>query len=81
MLDTGSNRTLIKRKLVRTESIVEGEIPVRCAHRDIITYPIAQVGINIGGRCYFMEAGIVDRLPVSVLLEWDKPDLEQLLRQ
>lgn len=28
-----------------------------------------------------MEAGVVDGLPVSVLLGWDNPDLEDLLQQ
>ena len=76
MLDTGSNRTLIRRNLVPAQKLVEGEIPVRCAHGDIITYPIAKVEIEIGGRHYMAEAGVMDRL---LLLGWDNPDLEDLL--
>ena len=59
--------------------MVEGEIPIRCAHGDI-TYPIAEVEIEIGGRHYMVEAGVVDGLPVSVILGWDSPDLENLLQ-
>ena len=81
MLDTGSNRTLIRRDLVPAQKLVEGEIPIRCAHSDIITYPIAVVEIEIGGRHYAVEAGVVDGLPVSVLLGWDNPDLKDLLQQ
>ena len=80
MLDTGSNRTLIRKDLVPVQKLVEGEIPIRCAHGDIITYPIAEVEIEIGGRHYMMEAGVVDGLPVSVILGWDNPDLEDLLQ-
>ena len=47
MLDTGSNRTLVRRDLVPAQKLVEGEIPIRCAHNDIITYPIAVVEIEI----------------------------------
>ena len=61
--------------------MVQGEIPVRCAHGDIITYPIAEIEIEVGGRHYMVEAGVVDRLPVSVLLGWDNPDLEDLLQE
>lgn len=81
MLDTGSNRTLVRRDLVPAQKMVEGEIPIRCAHGDIITYPIAVVEIEIGGRHYAVEAGVVDGLPVSALLGWDNPDLEDLLQQ
>ena len=50
MLDTGSNRTLIRGDLVTAEKLVKGEIPTRCAHGDIMTYPIAEVELEIGGR-------------------------------
>ena len=81
MLDTGSSRTLIRKDLVPAEKLVEGEIPVRCAHGDIITYPIAKIEIEIDGKHYMVEAGVVDGLPVSALLGWDNPDLEALLQR
>ena len=80
MLDTGSSRTLIRADLVNTEKLVEGEISIRCAHGDIITYPLAKVEIEIGGEHFIVEAGVVDKLPVSVLLGWDVPRLEDLLQ-
>ena len=80
MLDTGSNRTLIRRDLVPTEKPVEGEISVRWAHGDVITYPLAKVAIEIGGEHYNVEAGVVDRLPVSILVGWDVPQLVNLLQ-
>ena len=80
MLDTGSSRTLIRADLVHTEKPVEGEISIRCAHGDIITYPLAKVEIEKGGEHFIVEAGVVDKLPVSVLLGWDVPQLEDLLQ-
>ena len=80
MLDTGSSRILIRADLLHTEKLVEGEISIRCAHGDIITYPLAKVKIEIGGEHFIVEAGVVDKLPVSVLLGWDVPQLEDLLQ-
>ena len=80
MLDTGSSRTLIRADLVHIEKPVEGEISIRCAHGDIIIYPLAKVEIEIGGGHFIVEAGVVDKLPVSVLLGWDVPWLEDLLQ-
>ena len=80
MLDTSSSRTLIRADLVHTEKPVEGEISIRCAHGDIITYPLAKVEIEIGGEHFIVEAGVVDKLPVSVLLGWDVPQQEDLLQ-
>ena len=53
---------------------------VRCAHGDILVYPLAKVEIEIAGERCLVEAGVVDKLPVSVLLGWDTPQLEDLLR-
>ena len=80
MLDTVSYRTLIRRDLVPAQKLVEGEIPVCCAHSDIITYSVPEVESEIDGRHYMAETGVVDGLSVSVLLGWDNPDLEDLLQ-
>ena len=45
ILDTGSARTMIRSELVPEETKTDGEIPIRCAHGDTITYPLAQVEI------------------------------------
>ena len=46
-LDTGLNRTLVRKDLVPARKLVQGEIPVLCAHGDIITYPIAEIEIEV----------------------------------
>ena len=80
MLDTGSNRTLIRNNLVPAQILVESEIPIRCGHGDIVTYPIAEIEMEISGRHYMVEAGVVVRFPVFALLGRDNPDLEDLLQ-
>ena len=43
--------------------------------------PLAsELGDEIGGEHFIVEAGVVDKLPVSVLLGWDVPQLEDLLQ-
>ena len=56
MLDTG---TLVKRDLVPGQKL----IPIRCAHGDIITYPIAKVErgretLHSGSRCSRQITGV-----------------------
>ena len=77
IMDIDSNRTLVRRDLVPAQKLVKGEIPIRCAHGYIITYSIAVVKIEIGGRHYAVEAGVVDGLPVPAVLGWDNPDFLQ----
>ena len=73
-------KTLVRKELVPAQKLVKGEIDTCCANGDIITYPIAEVEVEIGGQHYIVEASMVDKLPVSVLLGWDNPDLEALLQ-
>ena len=43
--------------------------------------PLAsELGDEIGGEHFIVEAGVVDKLPVSVLLGWDVPQLEDLFQ-
>ena len=68
LLDTGCDRTLVRKELVPVERMVAGEVPIRCAHGDVHMYPLAELEIEIGGSMFAVEAGVTDYLPVSVLL-------------
>ena len=81
VVDTGSSRTLVRRDLVPKEKMTGGEVPVRCAHGDIVSYPLAQVEIRVGGSQYVLEAAVSERLPVAVLLGRDVPGLATLLNR
>ena len=70
LLDTGCTRTLVHQKLIPREK-TSGEVIIRCAHGDEVSYPLAQVEIAVGGQVLAVEAGVSRTLPVSVLLGTD----------
>ena len=80
ILDTGCARTMVCKDLVPEHKKVAGEaIRLRCAHGDIITYPVADLNLEVSGRTVRARAAVADKLPVSVLLGTDLPELGSLL--
>ena len=43
LLDTGASTTLVWKNLVPDEKLIGGEIAIRCAHGDVLCYPLAAV--------------------------------------
>ena len=76
-VDTGSARTIINSNLVSDSTTISREI--RCARGDVLVYPLAQVEIRIGEKCFMVEAAVSKTLPMSVLLGRDAPDLLDLI--
>ena len=56
-----------------------GEVIIRCAHGDEVSYPMAEVEITVRDRIMQVEAGVSRTLPVSVLLGTDVPQLFGML--
>ena len=82
VLDTGCACTIVRRDLVPEEKFVAGAtIRLRCAHGDVVTYPLAAVRLEIDGLSLPVTAAVAERLPVSVLLGTDVPELEKLIGQ
>ena len=80
LLDTGCSKTLVRKNLVPSEKLQEGDaVTIRCAHGDTVLYPIADVEMEVGGRRIQVEAAVSDTLPVSVLLGTDVAELGNLL--
>ncbi|ETW98513.1 MAG: hypothetical protein ETSY2_42715 [Candidatus Entotheonella gemina] len=79
ILDTGASRTLVREDLVPPCTIKDGEVTIRCAHGDNITYPLASVKISVGGEELNVRAAVSKTLPASVLLGRDVPELMGLL--
>ena len=75
LLDTGSNRTLVWEDLVSRGKAAEEEVMVCCAHGDLVSYPVADVEIEIGELRCTVRAGISKTLPVPVLLGNDRTAL------
>ena len=71
----------MQRGLVPEGKILEGEaVTVRCAHGDMVLYPLAEVELELDGAKMKVKAAVSDTLPVSVLLGTDVPELGRLLR-
>ena len=69
LLDTGCSRTLIHRKLVPEEVLLERKATmVCCAHGDTVLHHLAKVHMEVEGKPIEVEAAVSDRLPVGVLL-------------
>ena len=70
---------------VRKELVPEGKVleermvGVRCAHGEVVYYPIAELDVVVGDKKVVVRAGVSDRLPVQLLLGRDVPELFSLL--
>ena len=74
VLDTGASRTLVHEDLVPPCTLREGEVTIRCAHGDNITYPLASIKVSIGREELSVRAAVSKTLPASVLLRRDVPE-------
>ena len=82
VLDTGCAYTMIRRDFVPPEKLLPGStVSLRCAHGDVVTYPLATMTIEIGGLELPVTVAVADRLPVSALLGTDVSALGQLINQ
>ena len=52
---------------------------IKCAHGDIVLYPLAKVDMEVDGLQVHVEAAVSRRLPMAVLLGKDVPEFDQLL--
>lgn len=80
LLDTGCSRTMVQRTLVPGHKYLEGDVvTIRCAHGDIVLYPLAEIDMVVDGTPIKVEAAVSETLPVPVLLGTDVTGLTQLL--
>ena len=79
LLDTGAATTMVHRDLVPTDKLTSESVPIRCAHGDVSSYPMAQVSMTIGKHTFPIKVAVSSSLPVPVLLGRDVPDMFQWL--
>ena len=80
LLDTGSARSLVRRELVPEDKVLAGKVvAVRCAHGEIVRYPLAELEVTVDGRKIAITAGVAEKLPVQLLLGRDVAELFSLL--
>ena len=74
VLDTGAGRTLVRSR----KRLLGSNVMVECVHRDRVSYPLARVKIIVDEKHYWLEAAAVKKLPMSVLLGRDVPELVKI---
>ena len=50
VVDTGATQTLVHKRLVCIDDVLDGEVDIKCAHDNTVSYPLAGVKIEMGGR-------------------------------
>ena len=71
LLDTRSTQTLIRTDMLPAEAQITGETSVICTLGDVQKYPKAEVNIRMDGRSFYVWVGVLDNLPVAVLIGQD----------
>ena len=76
VLDTGATKTVVRKDLVpKHKLLTDKSVFIKCAHGDTVRYPLARVNIEIEGATYCLEVAVSDKIPMSVLLGRDVPQL------
>ena len=78
VLDTGAGRTLVRSCLVPRKRLLGRNVMVECVHGDRVSYPLARVEVIVDEKHYWLEAAAVKKLPMSVLLGRDVPELVKI---
>ncbi|KAI7815003.1 hypothetical protein IRJ41_025378 [Triplophysa rosa] len=79
VLDSGSSVTLVQSSVIRPRHRGKIMIPITCVHGDTRSVPARRVTISAGPGAWPLEVGIMEDLPVPVLLGRDWPGFDQLL--
>ena len=80
VLDTGCNQTMVRLSLVPEERLVAGATTsLKGTHGDVMACLLADVQMEVGGTTMSVRATVSKRLPVSVILETDVPEMWLLL--
>ena len=70
---------MVSRNLVVMEKVIVGKVAtITCAHGDTKLHPLAKVEVELDGAHIHVEAALSEKLPVSVLLGTDVPELTHL---
>lgn len=82
LLDSGSRVTLVRKDLVSPSCLTPGKIlPVSCVHGDTRDYPVTELTMTTTRGTILTVAGVVDSLPVPVLIGRDCPAFYPLWRE
>ncbi|XP_063060131.1 uncharacterized protein LOC134453222 [Engraulis encrasicolus] len=82
LLDSGSRITLIRKDLVDPSCLATaGVLPVSCVHGETREYPTTDLAVTTTRGTIHITAGVVESLPVPVLIGRDCPAFLSLWRE
>ena len=70
-----TSQRMIHANVVPRNKFLDKFVVVQCVHGDEVSYPLAKVEVVVDGKSYLVEAAVVKKLPKSVLLGRDVPEL------
>jgi transposase InsO family protein len=79
VLDTGCSQSMVRQELVPEKQLTGEAVTIRCAHGDVVLYPLAEVHISVDNQVSSIKVAVSQTLPVDTLLGTDSPVLSQLL--
>ena len=69
LLDTGSKMSIVKADLVnQSRWNTEDRVPIQCVHGDQLTYPTADVLLEIDGWSRILKVALVPQMPVDMIV-------------
>lgn len=79
ILDSGSSMLFIRKSYAPCAVDYSQQTEVLCVHGDCKPEPQVELTVEAGGQKYLMTVGVVENLPVEILLGRDLPVLYDLL--
>ena len=70
LVGTCSCMSVVQADLVDKSKLKEGTAELKCVHGDSISYPTAQITLEIDGWSKEPSVAVVPKLPVDVLISW-----------
>ena len=61
------------------EKVSRETVDIKCAHGDVVSYPLAEVSMRVGDHPVKVQAAVSDRLPVPVLVGREVSGFNKLL--
>ncbi|XP_063080013.1 uncharacterized protein LOC134469917 [Engraulis encrasicolus] len=82
LLDSGSRVTLVHKDLVDPSCLSTDKVlPISCVHGDTKDYPTTELKVTTTRGIIHTRAGVVESLPVPVLIGRDCPSFDLLFRE
>ena len=81
-LDTGTQLTMISKRLVTADEISDQTIPIRSIHKDVVHHPLAEVQLEVDGDKTTCAVAVSEKLEEDdLILGSDNPSFNTILQK